>query len=92
MTKVDLITSVVKSCKGDKLSKRLVGSVLDAAFENISHAIKKRKKFSYPGFGTYTVRKRKERKGRNPQSGAEIRIKASKTVGFRPAPALKNIL
>ena len=92
MTKDQLIESVQKSCNGDDISKRLTGDMLDAAFENIQKAIKKNKRFSYPGFGTFTVRNRKARKGRNPQTGAEIQIKASKTVGFKPAPKLKNSL
>lgn len=92
MTKDDLINSVIKSCKDPNLSKRLTGDVLDAVFENISKAIKKEKRFAYPSFGTFTVRNRKARKGRNPQTGEEIKIKASKTVGFKPAPTLKNSL
>ena len=92
MTKDQFIESVQKSCNGDDISKRLTGDVLDAAFENIQKAIKKNKRFSYPGFGTLSVRNRKARKGRNPQTGAEIQIKASKTVGFKPAPKLKNLL
>ena len=92
MTKDDLINSVVKTCKGDDLSKRLVSDVIDAAFESIAKSIKKEKRFSYPAFGTFTVRNRKARKGRNPQTGEEIEIKASKTVGFKPAPTLKSSL
>ena len=92
MTKNQLIESVQKSCNGDNISKRLIGDMLDAAFESIQKAIKKNKRFSYPGFGTFLVRNRKARKGRNPQTGAEIQIKASKTVGFKPAPKLKNSL
>ena len=92
MTKDQLIESVQKSCNGDDISKRLTGDMLDAAFESIQKAIKKNKRFSYPGFGTFLVRNRKARKGRNPQTGAEIQIKASKTVGFKPAPKLKNSL
>lgn len=92
MTKDELITNVIKSCKDSDLSKRLTGDILDAVFENISKAVKKEKRFSYPGFGTFTVRSRKARKGRNPQTGEEIKIKASKTVGFKPAPTLKNSL
>ncbi|HZH81728.1 MAG TPA: HU family DNA-binding protein, partial [Phototrophicaceae bacterium] len=46
--------------------------------------------FQVPGFGTFTVRSRKARKGRNPQTGAVINIKASRSVGFKPAPVLKN--
>ena len=92
MTKDQLIESVKKSCNGDDISKRLTGDMLDAVFENIQKAIKKNKRFSYPSFGTFSVRNRKARKGRNPQTGAEIQIKASKTVGFKPAPKLKNSL
>ena len=92
MTKDQLIESVKKSCNGDDIFKRLTGDVLDAAFQSIQKAIKKNKRFSYPGFGTFLVRNRKARKGRNPQTGAEIQIKASKTVGFKPAPKLKKSL
>ena len=92
MTKDQLIESVQKSCDGDDISKRLTGDMLDATFESIQKAIKKNKRFSYPGFGTFLVRNRKARKGRNPQTGGEIQIKASKTVGFKPAPKLKNSL
>lgn len=92
MTKDELIVSVVKSCKGDDVSKRLVGDIIAATFETIAKAVKKEKRFAYPGFGTFTVRSRKARKGRNPQTGEEIKIKASKTVGFKPAPTLKSSL
>lgn len=92
MTKDDLIGTVTKSVKDSALSKRLAGDVIDAAFDTIAKAIKKDKRFAYPGFGTFTVRSRKARKGRNPQTGEEIKIKASKTVGFKPAPTLKNSL
>ena len=92
MTKDELIASVIKTCKDPNLSKRLTNDVIDAAFENITKAIKKEKRFAYPGFGTFTVRSRKARKGRNPQTGEEIKIKASKTVGFKPAPTLKSSL
>ena len=92
LTKDELINAVIKTCKDPDLSKRMTGDILDAAFENISKSIKKDKRFAYPSFGTFTVRSRKARKGRNPQTGEEIKIKASKTVGFKPAPTLKNML
>jgi DNA-binding protein HU-beta len=66
--------------------------MIDATFQAIAKTIKKEKRFAYPGFGTFTVRSRKARKGRNPQTGEEIKIKASKTVGFKPAPTLKSSL
>lgn len=91
MTKSDLINAVHSNSGGD-LSKKLVGEIIDSAFENVAKAVKKDKRFSYPEFGTFTVRKRKARTGRNPQTGEKIKIKASKTVGFKPAPSLKSSL
>jgi len=87
MTKGDLINAVAK---GAKLSKRAAGDAVDATFSSVARGIKKDKRFQVPGFGTFTVRARKARKGRNPQTGAEIAIKASRTVGFKPAPSLKK--
>lgn len=87
MTKADLVNAVAKAAK---ISKTAAGNAVESAFENISRAIKKEKRFQVPGFGTFTVRSRKSRKGRNPQTGAEITIKASRTVGFKPAPNLKK--
>lgn len=92
MTKAELIEAVIKSCKNDDLSKRKVNDLLDSIFQTIGKSIKKEKRFSYPDFGTFTVRNRKARKGRNPQTGEEIKIKASKTVGFKPAPTFKKSL
>ena len=87
MTKGDLINAVAKAAK---LSKRGAGDAVDATFESLARAIKKEKRFQVPAFGTFRVRSRKARKGRNPQTGAEITIKASRTVGFKPAPSLKK--
>lgn len=84
--------NAVHANSGSELSKKLVGEIIDSAFENVGKAVKKDKRFSYPDFGTFTVRKRKARIGRNPQTGAKIKIKASKTVGFKPAPSLKGSL
>jgi DNA-binding protein HU-beta len=90
MTKADLIEKVQASY-GD-LSKRQVAFVVDAVFDNLARGIRKDKRFSMPGFGTFVVKKRAGRVGRNPQTGAEIRIAPTKTVGFRPARELKNAL
>jgi DNA-binding protein HU-beta len=87
MTKGDLVEVVAKTTK---LSKRAAEEAVDATFEGISRAIKRSKRFQVPGFGTFTVRSRKARKGRNPQTGAVINIRASRTVGFKPAPGLKK--
>ena len=87
MTKADLTNAVAKAAK---LSKKAAGDAVDATFENLTRAIKKDKRFQVPAFGTFTVRSRKARKGRNPQTGEVIRIKANRTVGFRPAPNFKK--
>ena len=91
MTKAQLIDKVAKAMKSD-LSKKQIGDVIDYGFTEMAKAIKKDKRFSYPGFGTFNVKKRKARKGRNPQTGETIKIKASKTVGFKPAPKLKKLV
>lgn len=93
MTKAELIDSVwnSKSVTGD-MTKKACGEVIEATFETMSKSIKKEKRFSYPGFGTWTVRRRKARTGRNPQTGAKITIKASKTVGFKPSSTFKATL
>lgn len=91
MTKSDLINAV-HSSNGSDLSKRAVGEIIDSIFANISKAIKKDKRFVFPSFGTFNVKKRKARMGRNPQTGEKIKIKASKTVGFKPAPSFKSVL
>ncbi len=85
MTKADLIRTVA----ANGMTKKAAGEMVDALFATIGKTIRKEGRFFFPGFGTWTVRQRKARKGRNPQTGAEIKIKASKTVGFKPAKELK---
>jgi len=89
MTKADLVSVVAKTVK---LSKRAAEDAVNATFESLARGIKKDRRFQVPGFGTFSVRARKARKGRNPQTGAVINIKASRTVGFKPAPVLKRAL
>ena len=87
MTKQDLIEAVARATG---LSKRGAAGAVDATITGIAKGIKKDKRLALSGFGTFTVRKRKPRVGSNPRTGAEIKINASKTVGFKPAPALKT--
>ncbi len=90
MTKADLIEKV-QAAHGD-MSKRQVAAVVDAVFDNLARGIRRDKRFLMPGFGTFVVKKRAGRVGRNPQTGQEIKIAPSKTVGFKPAPELKKTL
>jgi DNA-binding protein HU-beta len=87
MTKGDLVENVAKA---GQLSKKAAGFAVDTTFETIGRSIKKEKRFQFPGFGTFTVRGRKAREGRNPQTGAVIHIKASRTVAFKRLLLLKK--
>ena len=89
MTKAELVEAIAKETQ---LNKRVANAAVDATFAHISRAIRKNKRFLVPGFGTFTVRSRKARKAKNPQTGALMTIKASRTVGFKPAPDLKKSL
>ncbi len=91
MTKAELVEKIHATNNG-QVTKKLASDLVDAVFENVATAIRKEKRFSYPGFGTFVVRARKARKGRNPQTGEAIKIKASKGVGFRAAKSLKDKL
>ncbi len=86
MNKGDLIEAVAKDTK---LSKAAAEKAINAVFGNMTRGLKKSGKVSIAGFGSYTVRKRKARMGRNPQTGEQIRISASRTVGFKAGKALK---
>jgi nucleoid DNA-binding protein len=87
MTKTDLINAVAITAN---MSKRATEEVVDATFDTLARALKKAKRVQVPGFGTFSVRARKARNGRNPQTGAAIKIEASRTVAFKPAPRLKK--
>ena len=91
MTKAELIEKLQKG-SGKGMSKKALGELLDEVFDNVAKSVKKEKRFAYPGFGTFTLRKRAARVGRNPRTGEEIKIAASKTVSFQPAPNFKSSL
>ncbi len=92
MTKSKLIEEISKSVSNDALNDKSIESIVSGAFTTIGETIKKTGRFSYPGFGTFTVTNRSARKGRNPRTGEAIDIKASKSIKFKPAPALKDNL
>jgi DNA-binding protein HU-beta len=89
MTKAELVEQVAAQAK---LTKKNAAEILDIVFNNIGKAVKKDDRFSYPGFGTWSLRSRKARKIRNPQTNEIMKLKASKTIGFRPAKELKDTL
>ena len=91
MTKAELVERLHKGA-GKDLSKKALAELVDEVFDHIAKSVKKDKRFAYPGFGTWSIRKRAARVGRNPRTGEEIKIAASKTIAFKPSPNLKNNL
>ncbi|MEQ8820570.1 MAG: HU family DNA-binding protein [Sumerlaeia bacterium] len=89
MTKAELIENVHSSLEA-QVSKTAVGEVYDKIFETITEALLKESRFAVHGFGTFEVRERKERQGRNPKTKEAITIPAQKSVGFKPASSLKT--
>lgn len=87
MNKSELI-SVVAEKSG--LTKKDTEKVVNAVFESISEALANGDKVQVIGFGTFDVRERKEREGRNPATGAAIKIPASKVPVFKAGKALKD--
>jgi DNA-binding protein HU-beta len=86
MNKGDLVNEVAKVVS----TKREAQEAVDAVFESITKALKKKQTVTLVGFGTFKVDKRKARKGRNPQTGEEIKIKAKKVPKFVAGKALKD--
>ncbi len=89
MNKADLIDAVADD---SDLTKASAARALDSAIENITNALKEGNSVTLVGFGTFTVRQREARMGRNPRTGEAIQIKASKVPGFKAGKALKDAL
>ena len=87
MTKVELIAAVAESAG---LSKKDAEKAVNGTLNAINEALKQGDKVSLVGFGTFEVRERPERKGRNPQTKEEITIAASKLPAFKAGKALKE--
>ncbi len=87
MNKTDLINSVAEATD---LSKKDATKAVEAVFDTITDSLRKGEKVQLIGFGNFEVRERAARKGRNPQTGEEIDIAASKVPAFRPGKALKE--
>ncbi len=87
MTKAELVSAIAK---GAGITKKQADAALKSAIQAVSEALKKGERVAVPGFGIFAVRTRAERKGRNPRTGAEIKIPARKVVTFRPAKELRE--
>ncbi len=86
MIKADLIESIARKAK---LSPAQAKAALNAFLKETTGALKKGQSVKLVGFGTFTVTKRKERKGVHPKTGAPVIISARKVVKFKPAPSIE---
>jgi len=87
MTKEELIDKIAKEAEVTKVQAH---KAVNAFFDGVTSSLKKGKKVSFVGFGTFSVSKRKARKGRNPQTGAPIHIAAAKVPKFKAGKHLKD--
>lgn len=87
MNKSELIEAVAQSAE---LSKASAGRAVDAVVEAVTAALKEGDQVSLVGFGTFAVKERAARSGRNPRTGETIQIAASNVPGFKPGKALKD--
>jgi DNA-binding protein HU-beta len=89
MTKAELIDAIAGNAD---ITKADAGKALDGFTTAVTNALAKGEDVVLVGFGTFTARERAARTGRNPATGEEIQIAASRTVGFKPGKALKDAL
>jgi DNA-binding protein HU-beta len=87
LNKKELIDSVASSV-GE--SKRLVNDVLDATLDTIEAQVKRGERVALPGFGTFERRARSARTARNPRTGGEIKVPATKVPAFKPGATFKS--
>jgi len=87
LNKGDLVGKLAQDAA---ITKHQAGKICDSLIGGIASALKKGQKVTLVGFGTFSVAKRKARKGRNPQTGAVIKIAARKVPKFAPGKELKN--
>lgn len=87
MNKSELIDAIATNAD---LPKAAAGRALDAVLDAVTTALQKGDSVSLVGFGTFAVKERAARTGRNPQTGAEIQIAAAKVPSFKPGKGLKD--
>jgi DNA-binding protein HU-beta len=85
MNKAELIEAVAKDAE---ISRSKAADAVDAFIDSVSKSLKKGQKVTLVGFGTFGTSKRKAREGRNPQTGAKIKIPARRVARFKPGKAL----
>jgi len=89
MTKVDIVSSVYEKVG---FSKKEAVRVVETIFDIMKETLERGEKIKISGFGNFVVRKKRTRRGRNPQTGDDIEITARKILTFKPSQVLKNDL
>jgi len=89
MTKADLVETIYERVG---FSKKESAELVETIFEVIKDALVRGEKVKFSGFGNFIVREKNARKGRNPQTGAEIQLAARRVLTFKPSLVLKNTL
>jgi len=87
MTKEQLVERMAKEAN---ISKRAANDALNTLFGTVTQALKRGQKVSFVGFGTFSTTKRKARTGRNPQTGASIKIPAARVPKFKAGKTLRD--
>lgn len=87
MTKADIITRI---CEKAHVSKDDVTNAVEGMFEIIKASLERGEKVKIKNFGSFAVRTKRERRGRNPTTGADIVIPAHRVLTFKPGPAMKK--
>jgi integration host factor subunit alpha len=90
MTKADIVENVYEKLGG--FTKKEAADLVDVVFDTIKDTLADGEKLKISGFGNFVVREKRQRVGRNPQTGDEILISARKVLTFKPSQVLKNSL
>ena len=89
MTKVDIVENIYEKVG---FSKKEVAKIVESIFDIIKDGLQQEEKIKISGFGNFIVRKKRARRGRNPQTGDDIEISPRRILTFKPSQVLKAVL
>jgi len=89
MTKVDIVEAIYEKVG---FSKKEVAKIVETIFDLIKENLEKEDKIKISGFGNFVVRKKRARRGRNPQTGDDIEISSRRILTFKPSQVLRGAL
>jgi integration host factor subunit alpha len=92
MTKAEIVERIYEKVEKDGFSKKEAAEVVEAIFEVIKRHLERGEKVKISGFGNFIVHTKRPRKGRNPQTGAEIVISGRRVLSFKPSQVLKKTI